>query len=262
MKIQKLVEISKNAQGEILAELSTIIDNHLLRHQNLSLNGLALKSGVSEPTLRRVRKREIKTLPKITTILDILSCIYKERNISDLIPYCQPATKSYLSDVFSVILNEESPYENDKQLCRELKDNTSYLIYKLAACRIGIRKEDVEYFFGTLGKARAIEMEKKSLIFEMLGFYHARTKSFRLDNDQFITNFKSVAEFIRVEEGVKNKDNIFYNLSESISEEAYKEVMAIQKSALKEIVKIFNDKKYAGDRPAFVLSAVDFFKGP
>jgi len=259
MKTQTAVDICRNGQGVILKELSDVIEAYLLRNPRLSLNGLATKAGVSEPTLRRMRKQNIKTLPKINTILDLLSCVYKERNISDLIPYCPPATKEYLSDAFAVILNEESPYENDKLLCRELKDTTSYLIYKLAACRVGVKVEDIEYFFGVVGTTKAKELEKKSLIFEMLGFYHARTKSFRLDNDRFIPNFKAVADFIRVQDGVRKKDNLFYNLSESISEEGYKEVIEIQRKALKEIIDIFSNKKYAGDKPTFILSAVDYF---
>lgn len=260
MRTCDMVETSPQERLAILSELKDAITSYLEVNKNLSLNAIACRSNVSEPTLRRIKKGEVKTLPRINTIVDILSIIYKERNISSLIQKCGPHLKSYLSKVFSVLMDTEAAYENDTGLSKVLQDSTSYLIYKLAANRIGIKREQVQRNFGELGLKKLSDLERKGLVFEMVGSYHARTKSFCLDDDLFIQNFKSVADFIRIEEGPARGDNLFYNLSESVSEEGYQKIMAIQRQALKEIVSILNDKKFVGDKQAFVLSTVDYFK--
>jgi predicted transcriptional regulator len=259
MRAFEVVETTPCQRQAIILELQECIKSFLVKNKHLTLNALSKKSSVSEPTLRRVRNAEIKTLPRVNTIVDILSTIYKERNISDLIKHCGPNLRAYLEKVFTVILESNAHYENDTGLSRELKNTTSYLIYKLAANRTGIKRELVCRLFGELGLRKLKDLERKGLVFEMIGSYHARTKSFSLDDELFRQNFQAVSEFIRVEDGPEKGDNLFYNLSESISEEGYQKILSIQRQALKEIVHILNEKEYAGDKPVFVLSSVDHF---
>ena len=69
---------------EILA-LQEEISTFLNKNKNLSLNALGQKCGVSEPTLRRIMKGQLKKAPKTTTVIEILSYIHKTKTVSKLI---------------------------------------------------------------------------------------------------------------------------------------------------------------------------------
>lgn len=199
MKASHLCDLSSQEMIVLVDQLSAIIDDYLVKKPHLSLNALAKKCCVSESTLRRLRKRQVKTLPKIETVLDILTTVYSERNIQKIIETIDDPLESYLSRLFNVINQQKASYDYDASISKELKDTVAYLIYKLAANRTGVKKETVSEMFGNWGLQKLALLESKSLVYRMVGRYHARTKSFSLSDDLFIQNFQATAGFIRVE---------------------------------------------------------------
>ena len=54
-------------------QLKEIVDDYLTRYPNLSINSLAMKSGVGATTLRRIKNLSIKGDPAPHTVLNIVS---------------------------------------------------------------------------------------------------------------------------------------------------------------------------------------------
>ncbi|PIP95948.1 MAG: hypothetical protein COW00_02580 [Bdellovibrio sp. CG12_big_fil_rev_8_21_14_0_65_39_13] len=242
----------------VLAHIKQVMNSFLKDHPQLSVNALSKRSEVSEATMRRILNDQVKTEPCGDTILEILAAITKERRISELVKMFPGPISEKLSQTFG-IQAQNSQYQHIPELERELNDEITYLIYKLAANTSGTSRLKVSEMLGIIGLDRLDKLISKDLIIEENGTLHARYKSFTLSNQVFARNFKTCAQFINTK---KNRDisrNLFYNLSESINEDSYREVLKIQRQAMKKISQLINDPKNVGEIPFFQLIAVDHF---
>lgn len=247
-----------NEQETLIGELRKVVIRHLESNPRLSVNALSKRSNVSEATLRRIVKDQIKTEPCPDTVLEVLIAITKEQKISELAKMFPGIIADKLKAAFG-FQTHTSNYQYVPELEQELNDEISYLVYKIAANTNGVSIEQIKSSFGIIGLERLEKLIEKKLIEFKDGQYHAIYKSFSMSNQVFIRNFKSVAQFINISKNRDLSQNLFYNLSESISREAYQEVLKIQKQALKKISQIINDEKNKGDIPFFHLTAVDRF---
>lgn len=78
-----------------------------------------------------------------------------------------------------------------------------------------------------------------------------------MGHEQFVEHFKAVADFIKTGDLGPKKNNLFYNFSESVNEKGMREILNVQRAALKKVARILNDDQFGGDIPLFVLSAID-----
>lgn len=249
-------------QTPIASELQKLIKGHLSEHRNLSLNALSKRCRVSEPTLRRIVSGKIKTNPTLNTIVDILSSLSKETNITKLIElYPGPLADSLKENFGAVIGPEKYNYEYSEMLNRELDDPKRYLIFKLASNSSGVTRSKVRELFGELGDRKCDDLINLDLLHENWEnnqrILKAKVEGFYLHNDLFKQNFKALADFIDTSPQLGEQKNLFYNLSESVNEQALRDILNIQRQALKRIVKILNDEKSRGELPVFVLNAID-----
>ena len=242
----------------ILEQIQTSVRTYLDKNKRISLNGLSKRCAVSEPTLRRIMNGRIKTLPMLSTIVDILCTLHKADSLNELIEiYRGTELGDFLNNNFNVLSESNFNYEFSVELNEALRDDVSYLIFKLAANRSGVTTEKIEKIFGHHGLEKLKHLNNLNLINIEKNIVKTVVEGFSLSHDQFIPHFKAVADFIKTEQSQVQKKNLFYNFSESVNEQSLKEILSIQKSALKKITKVLNEEQNAGDYPVFVLSAID-----
>ena len=240
-------------------ELQKILKNHLQQNPNLSLNALSKKCAVSEPTLRRILKGHIKTLPSTTTILDILTTISGESRASKIAELYPGPISAYLVSILPQTQDCDTEYISD--LNSELENPTKYLIFKLSANTNGLKQQRLLELFGSVGKSHADNLVERGYLKIEKNTYFATLKHFTASQKNFIPNFKCVADFIKTEsyDFKKKMKSIRANYSESLSAEAYKNIIQIQEKALKRIREIMTHESSKGEIPVFLLSAVDSF---
>jgi transcriptional regulator with XRE-family HTH domain len=246
---------------QVLENLRQVIQTFLDQHDRISLNGLSKKCQVSEPTLRRIMSGKVKTMPTLTTIVDILATISKENRLPELIKQYPGPIAEVLKEGFSLVNDEELPYQFSAELNEVLRDEQRYLIFKLAANSSGVRRDRVKELFGLLGEQKLDDLIARDLVYEKLvdqqRVAFTRIEGFSLSHELFISHFKAVANYIDTSARPGNKNNLYYNFSESVNETGRREILNIQRQALKKIIAILNDEKYRGELPLFVLSAID-----
>lgn len=245
-------------KSEVLVHIQQVMSSFLKEHPQLSVNALSKRSEVSEATMRRIVNDQVKTEPCGDTIIEILAAITKERRISELVKMFPGPIADKLKQTFG-FQTQNSRYQHIPELERELNDEITYLVYKLAANSKGTNRLKVSETLGIIGLDRLDKLMSKELIIEDQGVLHARYKSFTLSNQVFTRNFKSCAQFINTQKNRDPSRNLFYNLSESINDETYREVLKVQRQALKKINLLLNDPDNGGDIPYFQLVAVDYF---
>lgn len=241
-------------------ELQRILRAYLEAHPRLSLNALSKKCAVSEPTLRRILKGQIKTLPTTTTILDILTSISGQTRSSKIAELYPGPLAEYLKAILPQTQDCDTEYIAD--LNSELENPTKYLIFKLSANTSGLTAERLLELFGSFGQTQAQHLVAKGYLQKDHNVYRSTIQHFTANQKNFIANFKCVADFINTENQSLQKSprSLRANYSESLSPEAYKSILQIQEKALKKIRTLMTREESKGTIPVFLLSAVDTFE--
>lgn len=242
---------------QLLKALQDVLKSYLQEKPTRSMNGLSRRCVVSEPTLRRILRGQIKTMPAATTVLDILTTVSKEKNLLKISQKYPGPISDYLSSMLPQ--SEDVSTEYNLELHNELKDSTCYVIYKLASNANGVKKEKVSELFGTHGISKAEQLVQKGYLSFSSDTFYSQVKNFTLNHDTFTKNFKVIADFIKTQNPLEktNLHSLLVNYSESVSTEAYKEIIGIQKRALKRIRDVMSDESSRGHLPLFLLLAVD-----
>ena len=250
-------QTSEESLNPLLQSLQNLLKAYLKEKPTRSMNGLSRRCVVSEPTLRRILRGQIKTMPTATTVLDILTTISKEKNLQTLLKMYPGPIAEYLMS--NLPQSEDICSEYNLELNNELKDSTSYIIYKLSSNAKGLKKDKILELFGALGLVKAESLFLKGYLSITEDTYFTQTQNFTLNHDTFTQNFKVVADFIKTQNPIDktNLHSLLVNYSESVSIEAYKEIIAVQKRALRRIRDIMSDKKSHGNIPLFLLLAID-----
>jgi hypothetical protein len=256
---ESLVEakVEQNHSNLLLKALQDVLQRYLDEKPTRSVNGLSRRCVVSEPTLRRILRGQIKTMPTATTVLDILTTISKEKNLQKVAKIYPGVIADYLNS--NLPQSEDINSEYNQELNRELSDSTQYVIYKLASNSSGLKKEKLVALFGLHGCVKADHLVKKGYLSCSNDVYFSQVKNFTLNHDTFTQNFKIIADFIKTQSPMDhaNLHSLLVNYSESVSVEAYKEIIGIQKRALRRIRDVMSDDKSQGPVPLFLLLAID-----
>jgi hypothetical protein len=239
-------------------ELQRILNNYSSANPRLSLNHLSKKCGVPEPSLRRMAQGKAKTAPSIGNIVSLLSYVQKKNHFRDLIEINQGELRRHLETHFSFWGTEDLKQTDRKQferLAKLLKDKKNYHFLRLAQTKNGLSCKVAERIFSAdMGKVAANLIEA-GFVKEIDGIYHAIKKNQRMPEQQFIENFKSTADRIRLD--VNDGQNFYTSLVENINEEAYQRILGLLRDANAEIRQILADENSRGDIPAFYLGAFD-----
>lgn len=240
-------------------QLQAILIAYLDSRPHISLNGLSKRCAVSEPTLRRIRKGQLKTLPSVYNIMEILRYVSQKEEAKDILKHFGGPLEKYLDSKFPQI-NSIEKIEVSEHLTRALKDPVKYLIYKLSVNSEGVSLEKVIELFGSYGEKQLQAMMQERLVEKRGENYFGTVEYFALSGDVFIEHFKSTADFIKVNKVANSKKNHsphFANSSTGLNKKGYSEILRIQRAALKKIRKVMSEKKFLGKIPTFYLSAID-----
>lgn len=244
----------------LCGQLQDIIEGYFTKYPNMSVNSLASKSGVGASTLRRILNNGLKGDPAPHTVLNIASAVTREKRLSVLITMFDGPLGDLLKETFSPYVEMNMVHEMDHELNNELRDFTKYMIYKCAANKIGVRSSWVIDHYGKTGLNKMKEMIDRGFLTGGPEIYHAKQKNFSLDLDIATGHLPEMVRFYKPSELEKGK-NLFYTLSESLNDDAIKEIKKIQLEAIHKIYEVMSDKKSAGDTHYMSINLMDTLNG-
>jgi hypothetical protein len=246
-----------SAFDSVVEHLKFVISTYLEEKPHMSLGAISKKCSVSEPTLRRIMKGQIKTFPTVTTVLDILTYVSNEKKTSKIISLYPGPIADFLKEMAPYVEDTQTDYS--VEINQELKQPVKYLIYKLASNSAGVTRQKVSDLFGAHGLKSLDSLQDKAYIEERAGKYFSTTKSFTSSHENFIENFKTVAEFLKPDKlSPRSRLNpLFRNFSNSVSPEAYEEILKLQKKTMARIAQIMTNEENQGEIPLFLLLAID-----
>lgn len=245
-------------RDDLISQLHQLINSYLEKFPQVSLNALATRSNIPVSTLRRISLGQQKSDIAPHTVLNLTSYLLKEKNLSDLLKKVDPVVAEYLERHFGQFIFASDKRVYNVDLNTYLQDQHRYFIYKLAANHNGTTLMEVMELFGRQGETKVVEMIGLGLLKEEEGRLHAKDKDFSLDLKVASSHLPELVRFYKPEELVKGK-NLFYSLSESVTEEAIVEIKNIQREAANKIAAIMDDKNNKGDIPYFTVSLAETF---
>lgn len=262
IEVQSPLGKSKPTQGSskqeaLLDNLSSLVQTYLEEHPHLSLMALSQRCDVSEPTLRRIKNKDFKSLPTASTILNLVSYIGGEKEIPKLCEIFSGPIGDYLNEVFPGAKNHSRRF--DPELNKMLKNDVYYLIYKLCCHPVGLSKERAMRLFGNLGEKVIKNLLDLEYIEERGGRYHTLGDWFATSPEDIAGKIKILTDFMKFQDHPTDLylTPINANYSSSVNSKAYREVVKLQRSCLKKIRKVLQSEESRGNIPLFMFSAID-----
>jgi hypothetical protein len=138
----------------------------------------------------------------------------------------------------------------------ELRDQTKYLIYKLAANHNGTDLMTIVENFGSLGKRKVDELKNSGLLILEGERLHAKDKNFSLDISVAAEHLPALVQFYKPESMALGRNTMF-SMSESLTIEAIREIKALQRECVMKMNAIMNDPNNLGLIPYFTLNLAE-----
>ncbi len=241
----------------VLDQLSDIINDYLEANPRVSLNGLSKRCQVSEPTIRRIAKKQVKTVPTVSTILDLLTTIDRNKNVKEVINNHSGPVADLVREALPHIDEQEPEYS--QALNDQLKDPVKYLIYKLSLNHMGVSRERVKKMFGDHGVRELDALVQLEVISKKGNRYFSSCRNHTGSFENFVEHFRACASFIKPEKVVERLplNPLFVNASESVSVETYREIAKVQRAAFKKISQLIKSDAEKGPIPLLYLCALD-----
>lgn len=241
-------------EKDLIQELKEMIDSYMTRNPQLTLNALAQRSNVPVTSLRRLVAGQQKNEIAPHSVLNIVSYIMREKNLASIIEKTEPAISDFLRKHFgNFVFATGGKHTYDCNLNVELKDETKYLIYKLAANHNGTDLMTIVENFGAHGKKKADEMMNDGLLKEEEGRLHAREKNFSLDLSIAAQHLPALVQFYKPATIAQGRNSMF-SMSESLCMDAISEIKKIQKECVMKMHAIMNNPESFGDIPYFTIN--------
>ena len=245
-------------------QLRQLVQNHLAKHPHLTLNAIAERSGVPATTLRRLIQEENRSELAPHSVLSLSAYLYKEKRLSRLLSIIEGPIKTLLQKSFDKFVFDESAadYELDHDLNSLLHDKTTYLVFKICANQAGASLNTIKESFGYFGvQSLELLMNKKFVYFnEADRNYHAHNKKFTLDLELAHRLTHALVDAYKPQDVAKGQ-NLFYSLSEGMSEEGIQKIKKIKKEAINKVHEVMCDPNNQGNLPYFSLFISDLI-GP
>ena len=155
-----------------------MISLYMSKNSQLTINSLAQRSNVPVTSLRRLMNGQQKNEIAPHSVLNLVSYILREKNLALLLERVEPSIAEFLKKHFGNFIFSS---QKNVDLNIELRDQTKYLIYKLAANHNGTDLMTIVENFGSHGKRKADELKTAGLLIEEGDRLHAKEKNFSLD---------------------------------------------------------------------------------
>jgi len=254
LNLKVMIEQKENFHYQI--DFKKIVCDYFNKFSKLSMNAFAQRSGVPVSTLRRVIKSDkaIDVAPHI--VLNLLSYIYKEKNMTKLIEKTPESLSLFLTKYFGNFIFENHNYKLDTDLNIQLQDSLKYFIYKLASNSSGVTLDEILSLYGSEGRVKVNEMATAGFITYELGVFHAKEKNFSLDLETMAKHLPELVSKYRPEKLTSGR-NLCYSLSESLNVETIQKVKDIERVAVKKIIEMINKPSNQGNIPYFTLVLSD-----
>ena len=253
---------SLNKSITVNDQLRKLTADYLEKHPGLTLNALSSRSGVPATTMRRLMQEDTSNKELAPhSVLALASYLLKEKKISSLLKKVDGPIADLLNRSFDQFIfdEEKSNHTLDNDLNTLFKDKTTYLIYKLAANQCGTSIEEVKNIFGLSGLLKLNELiDKNWIILDKINtsILHAREKNFSVDLNLAHQLTHSLVDFYKPND-VKEGFNLFYSLSEGMSEKGIQKIKEIEKEAVKKIFDIMSTSENQGPIPYFAVVLSD-----
>lgn len=240
-------------ENELVINLKELVIDYLKKNPSLTLHALALRSNVSSSSLRRLVLGTQKFEVAPHSVLNLVSYIFREKNISKLIKKIDQSIAEFLKKHFGsfIFINEQ----NLKNLEPEtyFKDQTKFLIYRLGKNHNGIEVKKIEQYLGQIGLRKMDEMLTDGVL-EMRGaVVFSRPIEYQLNNEIIRDHLPAL---FQIYQGKTADENIsvadFFN--ESLSLEAITKINEIRKRYLEEISSITTNSENFGEIPYIFFS--------
>lgn len=237
-------------------QLKDVVENYFVKFPHMSVNSLAMKSGVGATTLRRIMNASIKGDPAPHTVLNIASAVTNEKRLSHLISMFEGPLGQMLQETFGPFVDAKSEHIFSANLNDELADEVKYFIYKMAANRTGVAWTWIADTFGKMGLEKMEEMKCSGLLNEKDNHLHAKDKNFSLNVQVAAKHLPSLVGFYKPEQ-VGEGRNLFYHFSETLNDEGIQKIKEIQKEAIRKAYEVFTKEEFMGEIPFFSLFLSD-----
>ncbi len=245
-----------STENDLIQSLQGMIGNYLSKNPSLSVNALAQRSNVPVTSLRRLINGQQKSEIAPHSVLNLVTYILREKNLSLILDKVEVSIADFLRKHFGNFIFQSPKNTYDIELNVELRDQTIYLIYKLAANHNGTDLMTIVENFGSLGKKKSEDMTAKGLLIEEGGRLHAREKNFSLDPSIAASHLPGLVSFYKPETMTQGL-NTFFSMSESLKNEAIQELKALQRECAKKMNAIINDPNNFGEIPYFTINLAE-----
>jgi hypothetical protein len=243
-------------ENELIQTLQTMIASYMSKNSQLTLNALAQRSNVPVTSLRRLVSGQQKNEIAPHSVLNLVSYILREKNLSLILEKVEYPIAEFLKKHFGnfIFVGKTNTYDVDLNI--ELRDQTKYLIYKLAANHNGIDFMTIVDNFGSHGKRKADEMRSSGLLQEIDQRLHAKDKNFSLDLAVAADHLPVLVQYYKPD-SIAHGRNSMFSMSESLTFEAIQQIKALQKECVLKMNAIMNDAKNLGTIPYFTLNLAE-----
>lgn len=236
-------------------QLQQLVDECFRQNPRLTLNALSLKSGVPEPTLRRIWNCQTKTLPAIGNVCSLLFYLFKVNHFSDLLERLDGELKEHLEEHYRFWGSEDFAMKNPElhqRLVKVFKCKDTYLFFRLAKSRQGVSEKVVSRLLPESWQTIASVLGGEGWV-ERIGDRYRAVAGIEIPRSMFKENFKSFADRLRTD----GEANVYNILVENVSEAAFREILSLQRKTVHEIQEILQREGSRGELPVFYLSGFD-----
>lgn len=243
-------------ENELIQSLQNMISLYLSKNPQLTVNALAQRSNIPVTSLRRLISGQQKNEIAPHSVLNLVSYILREKNLVTLLDKVEPCVAEFLRKHFGNFIFGSTKNTYNVDLNVELRDQTKYLIYKLAANHDGTDLISVGENFGTFGVKKAQEMMKNGLLLEEGDRLHAKEKNFSLDLSVAASHLPALVQYYKPD-SITRGLNTMFSMSEALTEEAIKEIKMLQRECVMKMNAIMNDPKNLGSIPYFTINLAE-----
>lgn len=224
-------------------ELKHLIEDYFSKYPHMSINALSKRTLIGATTLRRILSLSLKGNPNPKTVLNLMSVLTKEKNITHIIEKSPQLTKSYLFQSFGPYLEDAK----DPLSGNLLKNNLKFIIFKLASNQSGVHFETISTLYGGNGQKVLRELTREGYLIKEDHFFHSKDKKKGHELHFKASHFSNLLPLLKkYEKEVGTYKDPFHTLSESLNEEGIKKINQIQKEALKKIKDIMKCPSHSG----------------
>jgi hypothetical protein len=243
-------------ENELIQSLQMMISQYLTRNSQLTLNALGQRSNVPVTTLRRLASGQQKNDIAPHSVLNIVSYLLREKSLPTILEKVEPCIADYLKKHFGnfIFSSQKNTYNVDLNI--ELRDQTKYFIYKLAANHNGTDLMTIVENFGSFGVKKTEELKASGLLIEDGSRIHAKEKNFSLDLSVAASHLGGLVQFYKPQ-AITLGLNTMFSMSESLTMEAISEIKVLQRECVMKMNAIMNEPSNLGSIPYFTLNLAE-----